>query len=119
MTHLTLVCFEVIHDRRLVSVMRLALLLSSAAKLSILCITRWHPRDQLFLNLFLVCKKPPFSADCLFAQELNFRPQLMRSIFGRSEFHWQPNAPTLEAAKAEFQASWRQWLPWAKLGEIQ
>ena len=27
------------------------------------------------------------------------------------------NAPTLEAAKAAFQASWRQWLPWAKLGE--
>ena len=73
MTHLTLVGIEVIHDRRLVSVMRLALLLSSAAKLSTLCITR-HPRDQLFLNLFLVCKKPPFSADCLFAQELNFRP---------------------------------------------
>jgi hypothetical protein len=29
------------------------------------------------------------------------------------------NAPTLEAAKAAFQASWRQWLPWAKLGEVQ
>ena len=27
------------------------------------------------------------------------------------------NAPTREAAKAAFQASWRQWLPWAKLGE--
>jgi hypothetical protein len=24
---------------------------------------------------------------------------------------------TLEAAKAEFEASWRQWLAWAKLGE--
>jgi hypothetical protein len=40
MTHLTLVGIEVIHDRRLVSVMRLALLLSSAAKLFTLCITR-------------------------------------------------------------------------------
>jgi hypothetical protein len=26
---------------------------------------------------------------------------------------------TLEAAKAEFQASWRRWLAWAKLGEVQ
>jgi hypothetical protein len=24
---------------------------------------------------------------------------------------------TLEAAKAEFEASWRQWMAWAKLGE--
>jgi len=24
---------------------------------------------------------------------------------------------TLEAAKAEFEASWRQWLAWAKLKE--
>jgi hypothetical protein len=25
---------------------------------------------------------------------------------------------TLEAAKAEFEASWRQWLAWAKLQEM-
>jgi hypothetical protein len=25
---------------------------------------------------------------------------------------------TLEAAKAEFEVSWRQWLAWAKLGEV-
>jgi hypothetical protein len=63
-----------------------ALLLSIAAKSSTLRI-RMTRRDQLFLNLFLVCKKPPFSADCSFSQELIFRPQLMRSIFGGSEFH--------------------------------
>jgi hypothetical protein len=28
-------------------------------------------------------------------------------------------APTLEAAKAEFEASWRQWLAWAKLAEAK
>src|SRR5262249_3096078 len=27
-------------------------------------------------------------------------------------------APTLEAAKADFEASWRQWLAWAKLSEV-
>jgi hypothetical protein len=27
------------------------------------------------------------------------------------------HAPTLEAAKAEFGASWKRWLEWAKLGE--
>jgi hypothetical protein len=26
---------------------------------------------------------------------------------------------TLEAAKAEFEASWRQWLAWAKLSEME
>jgi hypothetical protein len=26
---------------------------------------------------------------------------------------------TLEAAMAEFEASWRQWLAWAKLGELE
>jgi hypothetical protein len=26
---------------------------------------------------------------------------------------------TLEVAKAEFDASWRQWLAWAKLGEVE
>ena len=26
--------------------------------------------------------------------------------------------PTLDAAKAEFDASWRKWLAWAKLGEM-
>jgi len=28
-------------------------------------------------------------------------------------------APSLEAAKADFEANWRQWLAWAKLGEVQ
>jgi hypothetical protein len=27
-------------------------------------------------------------------------------------------APTLEDAKAEFEASWRKWLAWARLGEL-
>ena len=26
---------------------------------------------------------------------------------------------TLDVAKAEFEASWRQWLAWAKLGEVE
>jgi len=26
---------------------------------------------------------------------------------------------TLEAAKVEFEASWRQWLAWAKLSEME
>jgi predicted lipoprotein len=29
-----------------------------------------------------------------------------------------PSQATLEAAKAEFEASWRQWLAWAKLEEV-
>jgi hypothetical protein len=28
-------------------------------------------------------------------------------------------APTLEAAKAEFGASWKRWLEWAKLEEVR
>ena len=28
-------------------------------------------------------------------------------------------AATLEAAKAEFEASWRQWLAWVKLREVE
>jgi hypothetical protein len=32
--------------------------------------------------------------------------------------HTNGTAPTLEAAKAEFQASWKQWLAWANLGEL-
>jgi hypothetical protein len=28
------------------------------------------------------------------------------------------HASTLEAAKAEFEASWRKWLAWAKLSEL-
>jgi hypothetical protein len=28
-------------------------------------------------------------------------------------------APTLEAAKAQFEASWQQWLEWAHLREAQ
>jgi hypothetical protein len=26
--------------------------------------------------------------------------------------------PTFDAAKAEFEVSWRQWLAWAKLAEV-
>jgi hypothetical protein len=26
---------------------------------------------------------------------------------------------TLEAARAEFEASWRQWLAWVELGEVE
>jgi hypothetical protein len=33
--------------------------------------------------------------------------------------HTDGTAATLEAAKAEFQPSWKQWLAWAKLGEVQ
>ena len=33
--------------------------------------------------------------------------------------HTDGHAPSLEAAKAEFQSSWRQWPAWAKLGEVQ
>ena len=32
--------------------------------------------------------------------------------------HSDGGAATLEAAKAEFQASWRRWLEGAKLGEV-
>jgi hypothetical protein len=36
-----------------------------------------------------------------------------------SDVRTDGRAPTLEAAKADFEASWRKWLAWAKLGEIQ
>ena len=46
--------------------------------------------------------------------------------FGRCTFPSKPESPrtdnrvaTLEAAKAEFEASWRQWLAWAKLSEME
>jgi hypothetical protein len=32
--------------------------------------------------------------------------------------HTDGAAPTLEAAKAEFGASWKRWLEWAKLEEV-
>jgi hypothetical protein len=32
--------------------------------------------------------------------------------------HIDGAASTLEAAKAEFWASWKRWLEWAKLGEV-
>jgi hypothetical protein len=32
--------------------------------------------------------------------------------------HTDGDAPTLEAAKVEFGASWKRWLEWAKLGEV-
>jgi hypothetical protein len=36
---------------------------------------------------------------------------------GRETLRASNRVPTLEMAKAEFEASWRQWLAWAKLGE--
>jgi hypothetical protein len=32
--------------------------------------------------------------------------------------HTDGAAATLEAAKAEFGASWKRWLEWARLGEV-
>jgi len=32
-------------------------------------------------------------------------------------FRTDNRVATLETAKAEFEATWRQWLAWAKLGE--
>jgi hypothetical protein len=44
------------------------------------------------------------------------------SLFGilanPPDMHTNGLAPTLEAAKAEFEANWRQWLQWAKLREL-
>jgi hypothetical protein len=44
------------------------------------------------------------------------------SLFGilanPPDMHINGRAPTLEAAKAEFEANWRQWLQWAKLREL-
>jgi hypothetical protein len=34
-----------------------------------------------------------------------------------ASFRTHNRVATLEAAKAEFEASWRQWMAWAKLGE--
>ena len=36
-----------------------------------------------------------------------------------SDVRTDGRAPTLEAAKADFEASWRKWLEWAKLGEAR
>jgi hypothetical protein len=33
--------------------------------------------------------------------------------------HTDGRAPTLEAAKADFEANWQQWLRWAKLRELR
>jgi hypothetical protein len=42
----------------------------------------------------------------------------LHSIFGKPlELRTDGRAPTLEAAKAEFQASWKRWLEWAGLEE--
>jgi hypothetical protein len=43
----------------------------------------------------------------------------LHGILGKPlELRTDGRAPTLEAAKAEFQASWKRWLEWAKLGEV-
>jgi hypothetical protein len=43
------------------------------------------------------------------------------SLFGilarAPDIHTNDHAPTLEVAKAEFDASWQQWLRWANLRE--
>jgi hypothetical protein len=44
----------------------------------------------------------------------------LRGILGKPlDMRTDGRAPTLEAAKAEFEASWRQWLTWAKLAEAK
>jgi hypothetical protein len=44
----------------------------------------------------------------------------LRGILGKPlDMRTDGRAPTLEAAKAEFEASWRQWLAWAKLAEAK
>jgi hypothetical protein len=43
----------------------------------------------------------------------------LHGILGeRLDMRTDGRAPTLEAAKAEFEASWRKWLAWARLGEL-
>ena len=36
----------------------------------------------------------------------------------RTKVHRYGHAPTLDEAKAQFEAAWRQWLAWAKLQEM-
>jgi hypothetical protein len=39
-------------------------------------------------------------------------------IFGKpTDMRTDGHAPTLDEAKAQFEAAWRRWLDWAKLGE--
>ena len=54
-------------------------------------------------------RKPSASTLVLVAAGILGKPLDMRTD-GR--------APTLEAAKAEFEDSWRKWLAWARLGEL-
>ena len=35
-----------------------------------------------------------------------------------SKVHMNGDAATLDEAKAQFEAAWRQWLAWAKLQEM-
>jgi hypothetical protein len=54
-----------------------------------------------------------------FAEDVRWFWSLYGVVLTRPpDIHTDGAAPTLEAAKAEFQASWRQWLAWAKLGEV-
>jgi hypothetical protein len=46
------------------------------------------------------------------------RPARLKGLVAFCRFEVQSAAPTLEAAKADFEASWRQWLAWAKLKEV-
>ena len=43
-----------------------------------------------------------------------------RLALGKSlAIHSDERVATLEAAKVELEVSWRQWLAWAKLGEVE
>jgi hypothetical protein len=40
-------------------------------------------------------------------------------IYGKpADMRTNGHAPTLDEAKAQFEAVWRQWLAWAKLREV-
>jgi hypothetical protein len=41
-------------------------------------------------------------------------------IFGKPvDMRTDGHAATLDQAKAQFETAWRQWLAWAKLGEVE
>ena len=53
-------------------------------------------------------------------------PELLRwfwslhGMFGKPpDIESEGRAATIEEAKAQFDTTWRQWLAWAKLGELQ
>jgi hypothetical protein len=52
------------------------------------------------------------------AQDQRWFWSLLGILANPTDMHTNGRAPTLEAAKAEFEANWRQWLQWAKLREL-